>query len=380
VNKSRRRLRSALRYANRSLFPLGLWLLAIAAVFWLLPSRGTRLPVPGVVETQRYDVVATLDGRLTAMLVERHDRVESGQIIARLSDDDLRLRLTRARYELEQLRADLQRREAELTLEAKATSVRHELDTTTEARRRTSDVEAAHLDELETRAEVEEAKIRLQGVTIEVDRLRALEQQAIASDAALVRLRTERDALSRRIQELEGVLQQQHARVLAARERLSAFTVTVSEAIPRETLLEPMRWRLKMQEAELERIALLSRNLDVAAPSGGFVESIKLRSGQWVASGDTLITIVDPTARRILAYLPETARSRVAVQSTVQMMRDAVPGAVRSTLVVSLSPALVRVPQRLWRDPRIEEWAIEAVLAPHGDEAPGERVSLLLPP
>jgi hypothetical protein len=49
-------------------------------------------------------------------------------------------------------------------------------------------------------------------------------------------------------------------------------------------------------------------------------------------------------------------------------------------LVVSLSPALVRVPQRLWRDPRIEEWAIEAVLAPQGDEAPGERVSLLLPP
>ncbi len=375
----RRRAGRLLRYVTHSALPALIWVGAVIAVLLLLPSRSTRLPVPGVVETLRYDIVASMDGRLSAVMVGRHDSVESGQIVARLSDDDLRLRLTHARYELELLRADLQRRETELTLEAKATDAQHQLDATIEARRRTSDAEAAHLDELLTRAEVEEAKIRLQGVSIEVERLKALEQQAIASDAALVRLRTEKDALQKRIEELGAVQAQQQARVAAARERLAVFTVTVGETIPRDALLEPMRWRLKMQEAELERIALLRHGLDVVAPSAGFVESINLRSGQWVASGDTLLTIVEPTARKILAYLPEAARGRVAVAMAVQVMRDAVPGAMRSATVVSLSPALVRVPQRLWRDPRLEEWAIEAVLTPHGDEAPGERVSLLLP-
>ena len=89
------------------------------------------------------------------------------------------------------------------------------------------------------------------------------------------------------------------------------------------------------------------------------------------------MTIVDPTARRILAYVPENLRDRLAAASAVQVQRPRRPGTRRATRVQSVSAAVVLVPQRLWRDPRQEEWAWEIVLATEGDEAPGERVDLV---
>lgn len=363
------------RYVQR-FTPFAVWCGAIVAVLWLLPAAVRTGGIIGLVDAPRTAVVVPVAGTLVAMAADRHQRVEAGQVVGRLSDDDLRLRLAAARCELERLRADLREREVEVTHAGTLDDARRKLDMATELRRRTSEVEGARLDELETQAEIAEARVRLRGLAVEVDRQTTLERQGIAADAALVRVRTDQDALEKRISELEGILVERRARVVSARQRQDEFAAVEGVGLQLDVLLEPMRWRLKAQETEIERIALDGRKLDLVAPVAGSVEAVHFTTGQWVASGATLLTIVDSEARRIVAYVPETVRARVPVASTVHVVRDAVPGR-RPAVVLSMSPAVVLMPQRLWRDPRQEEWAWEIVLASGGDEAPGERVRVL---
>ncbi len=363
------------RYVQR-FTPFAVWCAAIVGVLFLLPGAWRASAIVGVVEAQRTAVVVSVGGTLVAVTVDRHQRVEAGQVVGRLSDSDLRLRLAGARSALEGLRADLRQREAELTHSVSIDDARRKLDVATELRRRTSEVEAARLDELETQAEIAEARVRLKGLEIEVGRQTTLEKQGIAADATLVRVRTDQDALEKRITELEGVLVERKARVASARQRQDEFVASDGVALPLDTLLEPMRWRLKVQETELERIALDGARLDLLAPVGGKVETVNYTAGQWVAGGSTLLTIVDTSARRILAYVPEAARDRLPLASDVRVVRDGCAG-YRPSTVLSVSPAVVPVPARLWRDPSREEWAWEIVLAAGGDEAPGERVRIL---
>jgi hypothetical protein len=119
---------------------------------------------------------------------------------------------------------------------------------------------------------------------------------------------------------------------------------------------------------------------DLTAPCNGKVASLACAAGHWLQPGDTVLTVTEPAARRILAYVPESLRDHVAHNPLVHVFRPDRPGSRRTTSVRSISPALVPVPRRLLRDPRLEEWAWEVVLDAAGDEAPGESIQLLLTP
>jgi multidrug resistance efflux pump len=379
IEPSRRTpLSTRLKRAARAIVPLTVWLGGIVGVVALLPYGGSQHMVHGLVESQRTLVTPAVEGRLTAVLVDRHERVSAGQVIGRLSDDVVRLRLQRARLEMDRMRAELRWREVELDQTIRVDDLRQRLESDAELRRRTSELETARIDELEIRAAIAELEVRTQGAAIEAERLTRLETQGIASGADLIRARTEFDALTTRRKELAGVLEQRRQRVLAVQARLTGYLPPEATAMAKDLALEPLRWTIRQQENELEQVAVEAKGLDLIAPTDGHVEEVLLRAGQWVGAGTPVFTIVEPKARRILAYVPEMARRQFAEQAAVDIIRPSQPTAPRIGTVMSVSPALVLVPQRLWRDPRQEEWAWEAVLVAEGDESPGERVSLRL--
>ncbi len=366
-----------LRRSVLSGLPVFVWLAAIVGVLMLLPYGRRSSQIVGVVETVRHPLVVPIAGRVVAVSVVVHQPVAAGQLVARLAADDVLLRLAAARNELEAMRADLSCREAELEQEALSLRTRIELDASVEVRRRTSEIESARLDELQVKADIEEARIRLRGLAIETGKIASLETQGIASDTARTTAMTEHDAVQCRIAELESMLVEHRTRVASARERLQTFTAREAYLLPRDKLLEPLRWRMKAQEVELERIAYEARQLDLVAPCSGYVESVLCTDGQWVAGGVAIATITDPAARRIRAYVDETMRDALDVARGVRVLRPRRPGHHRTAAILSISPAMVLMPQRLWRDPRQEQWAFELVLATEDDEAPGEMVSLL---
>ncbi|MCA8976279.1 MAG: biotin/lipoyl-binding protein [Planctomycetes bacterium] len=356
--------------------PFAVWLLCIAGTIAL----GRMLPQPalfsGIADSARTSVTAPVDGRISALLVTLHQDVEQGQVIARLDDRDVSLKLSQATFELERLRADMARRTADLEHEAATVSSEHGLETGIEQRRLSSAVESAQLAALTTRTELEEARVRVQGVTVEAERLTNLAAQGMVGEPELVSVRTERDALARRITELEGLQREHAARIAAAQQRAAAFAPGGIGALPVESTLAPMRWRLKEQQAALERIALDIGRLVLESPISGRVHAVMAQSGEWVPAGKALVAIVDPKPRRILAYVPDSVRGELGLQLPLTVVRGA-DTVLGTTGVQSISPTAVRMPEQLWLDPRREEWGYEVVLAATGREVPGERLQFI---
>jgi hypothetical protein len=165
-------------------------------------------------------------------------------------------------------------------------------------------------------------------------------------------------------------------RIATSKQRLAEFAPAVnSGALPIDTALAPLRWRLKEQEAQIERVALDAQALDLKSPIRGHVASIDARTGEWAIAGRKVLTVVDSTPRRLVAYVPDVQRDQLDRVQSLQVRR------VDSRLlgeapILSISPSVVLLPERLRRDPRREEWGYEVVLAATGAELPGERLQL----
>lgn len=373
--RARASLAQRSRHTLARALPAAVWVVAALGLVKLAEVTPSAQRVPGVVDSKDCTLLAPVDGRLVTIAVQLHQLVEADAVIARFDDSAVRLRLQQANYELERLRADMAKAQLDLEREARATASEQDMAAAVEHRRLISAVEAAQLAALTTRTEIEETRVRLQGAAVETDRLSALAKQAMIAEPELVKVRTERDALDKRIRELETLCDQQRMVTATCQQRLAEFRPGRLADLPVDTALAPLRWRLKEQETQLERITLDAQALDVRAPMRGHVAALDVNAGEWTRAGSPLARIVDPTPRRILAYVPDTMRAQLATVRTLQVHRtDA--SLLGDTTLLSISPTVVRLPARLWRDPQREEWGYEIVLAATGAELPGERVQV----
>ncbi|MEZ6037605.1 MAG: HlyD family efflux transporter periplasmic adaptor subunit [Planctomycetota bacterium] len=357
----------------RRVAPVAVWLTAVAAVIALGSTRPSRDALPALAHSPTATLCAPVGGRLATMTRSLHDVVQAGEIVGRLDDGDVRLRLQQARFELERLRADVELEQRDRSLEASTVAAEHELESSTEYRRLSSTVETAQLAALGTRTQLEEARVRVVGASIEVERQRELSQQGIVDQTLMVRLETEQKALQKRISELEALLEEHHLRVETAKQRLDAFRPTDISLPDLEAALAPRRWRLKEQEAAIERIVKDAERLDLTAPISGRITAVMRRAGEWVEGGAALLTIVAPTPDLLRAYQPEHVLAPLQPSQRVEVRRSD-NHRLGEAVVLGVSPAIVRIPERLWRMPQQEEWGYEVLLSATAGALPGERL------
>lgn len=363
------------RHQFGKVLPVAVWLLAIVGLFQLAEIAPSAQRMQGLVDTQECVLMAPVDGRLLSILVQLHQQVEADAVVARFDDREVRLRLLQAHYQVERLRADMTQVQADLEREARTLASEQQLDAAVEHRRLVSAIETAQLAALATRTDLEETKIRLQGAEIETERLTKLVAQGVTPEPELVAVRTERDALHKRLAELVTLYDENRVVVATSKQRLEEFRPARLVDPVAETALAPLRWEQKQQESELECLALAAEALLVKAPISGHVVAITAMAGEWAPAGRELLRIVDPTPRRIRAWVPDSMRQQLDTAQAMRVHR-ADASLAGSTSVLSISPTAVRLPERLWRDPQREEWGFEIVLAATGTELPGERVQL----
>lgn len=114
----------------------------------------------------------------------------------------------------------------------------------------------------------------------------------------------------------------------------------------------------------------------VYAPAGGRVLSFDVEIGHRLARGAAVLTLVDPVTTTVHAFLAEHEASRVEVGMAMRIARLD-HGELGAGTITSISPAPVRMPARLLRDPQREQWAYEVIVTATGHEHPGERLLLL---
>jgi multidrug resistance efflux pump len=246
-----------------------------------------------VLPTANADVRAEVEGIIEEIYVKEGQRVEAGEIIARLSD---RQALTRLRM-----------------VEAEIGEKRARLDMLKRGPRR-EEIEVARLS-------VAKAEDRLRFGRQELDRVRALAQAQAAS-------RTELDQAEERV----SVLQKDRDEALAKLRALQSGTPQEIEALDQEIL---------RSSAELGRLEGDLQRVNVVAPHSGVVVTPRLREkiGAFLKPGDLVAEVHALETVRAEINVPERDIGDVRVGQEGDLRLRAYPGRTFTGRVTAIAPA-----------------------------------------
>jgi HlyD family secretion protein len=331
---------------------------------WL---AGPALPpgviaVSGRIEGDDAAVAAKTSGRIRAIHVREGDRVEAGQVLAVLDDD--------------QIRAREQQAEAAARQAAARTRVaQHQLAVLNEQLR-------------QSQLGVDQARVDAQGKVSEAEgRLAAAEAQLAQAEAAHAQAKWDRDAFARLYQR-ELVAEQQArqaehneaaqaAVVAAARRQVEAARGSLMAA--RANLVNPAirtaqaaavqgqilqaqadiaaaqadaeRARAQLDEARANR-----RDLQVVAPFAGTVATRTAEPGEVVMAGTPIVTLVNLAEVYLRAFVPEGSIGLVRIGQPARVYLDSAPATPIEAAVSRIDPEASFTPENTYfREDRVKQ-------------------------
>jgi HlyD family secretion protein len=253
----------------------------------------TTIATGDILAAARIDVFSKVEGRLQTLQVEQGDSVQAGQIIAQITDTELKASVERSTAELDALRAEW----AQMQAGARPEEIAQAVDL-----------------ERQTRAEKTNAE-RLQ------ERTRALVERGLRStqDLEEATLRVTRTQAAHSIAVKRLQLLRAGARI-EDRQALQA--------------------RLRAAQAALRLAKTELQNAVITAPITGIVSHRHVDPGAYITDRTTLVTIVDMTTVKIKVPISERDLGRLRPGLKVQIRVDAYPQAVFEGTVQRISPTV----------------------------------------
>ncbi len=345
---------------------LGLAALAAVVVWRVFLAAPAAAPgvvaVSGRIEGDDSAVAAKTSGRIREVTVREGDRVEAGQVIAVLDDQQVRARE-------EQAGATVRQAEARLLL------ARHQITVLEEQLR-------------QNELGVDQARVDAQGRVSEAEaRLAAAEAQLAQAGASYAQAKWDRDAFARLYQ--RELIAEQQARQAENREEAEAAVVAASRrqveaargalTAARANLVNPAirsaqvaavrgeilkaraevsaaqadadRARAQLDEARADRSDLLVR-----APFAGTVVTRTAEPGEVVVAGTRIVTLLDLAEVYLRAFVPEGEIGRVRVGQPARVYLDSAPGRAVEAFVSRVDPTASFTPENTYfRDDRVKQ-------------------------
>lgn len=307
-----------------------------------------------VVPVQSVNLSPKTSGRLVQLLVEQGDRVEQGQVIARMDDTDLQAQLTKARANLAQSQAQLDETRAgsrpEEIAQAKA-----RLD---QAQAQLDQARTSRPEEIaQSQAQVDAAQARVNLTSSRVERNRRLASQgAIAQDALDEVIADDRSAKAnlreaqRRLAEVrsgsrsEEVAQRQAA-VAEARQALQQL-----ENGSRPEQIAQAQASVAAAASEVKAIQVQLADTIIRAPFAGIVTQKYATEGAFVtpttsasstASATSTSIVAIARGLEVLAQIPEVDIGQIKQGQSVEIVADAYPNQVFKGQIRLISPEAV---------------------------------------
>ena len=248
------------------------------------------LRASGYVEATEVRVAPEVGGRVVELAVQEGDRVEVGQVIARLSTTDTELAIRRAQAERDQAVAQLRLLQAG----ARPEDIRQA---------------AAQVDSAE--AEVRAAESELRSAEADLERFEAL----LKSNSGSRKQRD--DAATRR--EVAA------ARLKGARERARAAAAASAgvKAGARAEEIAAARARVSVIEAQIAALDEDLADATLTSPVAGVVTSKLIDAGEMVAPRTALVVVTDLDRAWANVYVDEPVVPRLQLGQKVAILTDA---------------------------------------------------------
>jgi membrane fusion protein, multidrug efflux system len=276
--------------------PLGLALAIAWAVYYFMSGRFVVSTDDAYVQADSTIVASRVSGYVSAVLVEDHQPVRAGQVLARIDDRDFRAALDQAR----------------------------------------ADVQAAQagVDDLH-------AQLAQQDALIAIARASVAASEAALELARLNRVRYHKMAgigFGSQQQSQEADAQERERSADLARDQAALTTVQQQVHVLRAKLAQAQALGYRSQAIE-RRAALDLGYTIISAPIDGVVAARTVRLGQYVQAGTQLTALVPLAEVYVTANFKETQLTRVRAGEPVRLRVDTFPGVQLRGCVDSLAPA-----------------------------------------
>jgi len=286
--------------------------IALVAGGLLVASRFQREPlkVSGFIEADEIRLGSRVGGRVAKVFVEEGDLVEAGTTLVQLEPFDLLQREAEARANL-----------AARTAEHEKLTAGFRPEEVAQAQQRVEQLKANYkrLVEGPRRQEIDAAKAQLQAAEAQSARAeseyqrtqRLFEQKAASSeqmDRAIEELRVAQSMEIVRDEEFklleEGTRQEDLDAALAQMNEAEAALELVQKGYRREEIAQA-KAAVDAAQSALGVILEQQKELKIAAPLDGVVESMELQPGDLVAAGAPVMSMIDTGRLWVRAYLPQ---------------------------------------------------------------------------
>lgn len=332
--------------------------LVVAALVALLLALPTALTVPGefaVLPTQNADIRAEVEGVIEAIEVAEGDAVETGAVIARLSNRD---RLA----ELSQVEAAIREKQAKLRMlraGARAEDIAVLRQRAATARTRAGESKARYAEEKQlhaarlagTAAGVMKAEEQLKFAQQKLAQMEPLEAAGAVSPLELHEARADVAIRRKAVEEARAALQFVSAQSQAERHQEIALAEARRKEAEKELALllagsrpeevEAMEAEVASLEARRDHLRSQIERASVRSPHAGVVTTPRLKEkiGQHVTKGELIAEVHD--LHRITAEIavPEREIAYVRVGQPVTLRARAYPGETFRGVVTEIAPA-----------------------------------------
>lgn len=351
---------------------------SLLTVIWLWGRSGQSQHLLGEVEALKIAVAADSEGLIRdspASSSGLFDRVEKGQVLARLDDRRVAARLLVLQTELARLRSET----AAATARAEQDESDRQLEFVLQTTRVRFEIEQRRIALLERRLEVENEKFELQRCD---ERLAATEQlvaKRIEPRQRLTDERLRRDQIAARLAESECELTGASQRLDEALEAFDACQPPTATDVA--TLTAPLRDAIEVHEAKIREVQTEIDQLVVRAPVRGKIAAIHHWPGEYVKAGEPILSITPDDGRCVISYLRQELRVGVEVGDQVELRPWPSWGQTAiGSAVLEVGPQLEPLPPHHCRDPRVPEWGLPLRIAlPDGLRVrPGELLDVKL--
>ncbi len=347
------------------------WLLVMLGVLYLYRSGSGGGDAPALAESREHKLSIAEAGRVAAIEAQPGQRVSKGQVLVRLSTDEIDA-------QIQVLQADLERTRS--AVEAGANSVAS--NAFNEERSLSAELLAARQAHIELRSADARDRAELARLQLELKKEQALINSGLVRNERALEIEARIPPLKEQVKSAPARLAAAHRRVEQAGAGLAQWRSLVgqgSDGRPSGVQVQPLRDAVVSKTAEMQGLMERRQRMAITAPVDGHVTAVQARSGDVVKQGDPVMVVTAEAPSQLVAYVIE--RHRLNLQQGQRVLVQRSSGATPAELVGrvrAVSTAITPLPSRLWSGPQMAAWGREVYIDVPTDARlqPGEQVQV----
>ncbi len=334
------------------------------------------LQLSGRIEGYETDVGTKVGGRIESIAVREGDRVSQGQIIAQLENRELQAALNGASASVDAAKQQVNQALLQISVienqieEARLSQLQAEDDTTGRVNAAQASIASAQAQLAEAQAQVKQLKAELLLIKADRDRFEQLYKSGAVSQQRFEQAQSQFDSMQETLQARLALVNAAEEQVKIARANLTQSRASRlnpeirSVRIRRfETQLEQAKAQLSTAKAELrnaqanyQEIAARFEDLKIASPIDGVVLTRTAEPGEVIATGKTLLTLINLRDIFLRGYIPEAEVGAIRVGQPAQVFLDSAPERPLSATVSAIDTEASFTPENIYfRDDRITQ-------------------------